>query len=163
MKDPKWLEEARKYIGQHEVVGSKHSPFVLRLWQLIRAPFKDDETPWCAGFVGGMLELSGIPNAGGAWARGYLKQGVKLSKPAYGCIVVFERGPTSGHVGFVVGQDASGRLMVLGGNQGNAVNIKPFPKSRVLGYRWPGVMPLPERYNLPTLDSRGMALSSNEA
>jgi hypothetical protein len=26
---------------------------------------------------------------------------------------------------------------VLGGNQGNAVSIKPYPLERVLSYRWP--------------------------
>jgi uncharacterized protein (TIGR02594 family) len=92
-----------------------------------------------------------------------------LSKPAYGCVVVFWRGTktgTAGHVGFVVGRDKFGNLMVLGGNQSDAVNIKPFamsgPNDRVLGYRWPGVYPYPERFNLPLLGSDGK-LSTDEA
>lgn len=64
----------------------------------------------------------------------------------------------------VVAKDAKGNLMVLGGNQGDAVNIKPFAVSRVLAYRWCGTQsqPAPHRYKLPVLRSDGK-LSTNEA
>jgi hypothetical protein len=68
----------------------------------------------------------------------------------------------NGHVGFVAGQDRAGNLMVLGGNQGDAVSIKPFARGRVLGFRWPADEPLPEAAALPVLTSSG-ALSRNEA
>ena len=48
-----------------------------------------------------------------------------------------------GHVGFVVGRDATGNIMVLGGNQSDAVNVRAFPASRVTGYRWPTGVPAP--------------------
>lgn len=96
----------------------------------------------------------------------------KLSKPAYGCIVTFTR-QGGGHVGFVIGKDKSGNLMVLGGNQGNRVSIAAFSPSRVTGYYWPSLWdkqakrplktsPLPARYDLPTLTYNGK-LSTNEA
>jgi hypothetical protein len=50
--------------------------------------------------------------------------------------VVFNR-DGGGHVGFVVGQQQNGDLMVLGGNQSDAINIRAFSRSRVTGYRWP--------------------------
>ena len=59
-------------------------------------------------------------------------------------------------------ESASGNLMVLGGNQGDAVRISEFSLDRVIGYRWPSVAPLPERYNLPIIGSDGK-LSTNEA
>ena len=167
LPDPVWIEEARKYIGLMEIVGAKHNPTILSWWQLIKLNFKTDEIPWCMGFVMGMMALVGYPTIPTAWARDGLKYGVKLDKPAYGCIVVFERG-SGGHVGFVVGKDTNGNLMVLGGNQANGVNIKPFDArlkangGRVLGYRWPGKWPLPERFDLPLLTSDGK-LSTNEA
>ena len=78
-----------------------------------------------------------------------------------GCIAVFER-KGGGHVGFVVGTDERGRLMVLGGNQGDAVTIAPFDKSRVLGYRYPqGEKVLAG--SLPLLASNGTPSSQNEA
>jgi uncharacterized protein (TIGR02594 family) len=165
MNDPKWVALARGYIGLREIVGRRHHPKVLEWWRLIGAPwFEDDETPWCGAFVGGVLVEAGIspPAKGaGASARAWLNFGVKLDRPAYGCIVVFERGG-GGHVGFVVGRDQHGNLMVLGGNQGDAVNIKPFARARVLGYRWPSVYPLEERFTLPLLTSDGH-LSRDEA
>ena len=96
-------------------------------------------------------------------ARSYEKAGTKLDKPAYGCLVTFTRNG-GGHVGFVVGKDSRGNLMVLGGNQGDAVNIKPFAVSRVTAYRWVGTMSVPAamRYDLPLLQSDGKA-SVNEA
>lgn len=165
MKDPRWLAVARKYIGQKEIPGKANNPLIIQWWEAIKAPFRDDLTPWCAGFVGGVLEECGIKSTRSAAARSYLKHGVKLDKPAVGCIVVFWRGSPkgfSGHVGFVVGMDRKANLMVLGGNQGDEVNIKPFSKQRVLGYRWPGIYPLEERFNLPLLHSNGRP-STNEA
>lgn len=156
-----WIAEARKYIGSKEVVGPKHNNVIVNMWRAISQPYRDDETPWCAGFVGACLKAANYPFLSSAWARAYVDFGVKLNEPAYGCIVVFARGK-GGHVGFVVGENANGNLMVLGGNQFNAVNIKPFASSRVLAYRWPGIYPYPQRFTLPILTSDGK-LSTNEA
>jgi hypothetical protein len=41
-------------------------------------------------------------------------RGAGVAAPGY--IVVFERKPKFGHVGFVVGADRDGNLLVLGGN-----------------------------------------------
>jgi uncharacterized protein (TIGR02594 family) len=164
--EPTWLAEARKHIGQREIAGTRHNPLIVRWWAAISAPFRDDETPWCAGFVGGCLEAVGIRSSRSAMARSYSRWGLGVA-PAVGAIVVFSRPPssTSGHVGFIVGRDQHERLMVLGGNQGDAVNIKPFSLDRVLGYRWPPGHPLPKPGNvkdLPVVRSDG-SVSTNEA
>lgn len=166
LDDPAWLSMARSYIGEREIKGARHNPLILGWWEAIGAAFRDDETPWCGAFVGGVLREAGYPaQNGGAAARAWLKYGVPLDRPAYGCIVIFWRGSRngwSGHVGFVVGQDRNGNLMVLGGNQSDAVNVKPFSRSRLLGYRWPGKWPYRERFDLPLLNSDGK-LSVDEA
>lgn len=166
LNDPAWLAVARKYVGQKEIKGPHHNPHILEWWKDIGSHYKDDETPWCGAFVGGVLAEAGIqPVKNGASARAWLNLPVKLDKPAYGSIVVFWRGAKSGsagHVGFVVGRDKFGNLMVLGGNQSDAVNIKPFDTARVLGYRWPGIYPYADRFNLPLLGSDGKT-STNEA
>lgn len=166
MAGPAWLDVARRYIGLREVAGPQNNPHIVRWWKNIGAPFSDDATPWCGAFVGGVLAELGIkPVAGGASARAWLKLPVKLDRPAVGCVVVFERGGASsglGHVGFVVGRDQRGNIMVLGGNQGDMVSIKPFSRTRILGYRWPGVYPYEDRFNLPVVNSDGV-LSTNEA
>lgn len=142
MDDPKWLEVARGLVGLHEVAGSQHSPEILKFWREIRrGGIKDDETPWCAAFVGACLERAGIQSSRFESAKSYLQWGVPLNEPRLGCVVVFTR-DGGGHVGFIVGRDSSGRLLVLGGNQGDAVNVKAFPLGRVSGYRWPAGQPV---------------------
>lgn len=97
-------------------------------------------------------------------ALAYLDAGLRLSKPAYGCIVVFKR-DGGGHVGFVVGKDKNGNLMVLGGNQNDMVCISPFKFDRVVGYIWPALSdgqqttPHEFRYDLPVLNSLGISTS----
>jgi hypothetical protein len=55
---------------------------------------------------------------------------------------IFIRGNSNwkGHVGFYVGETAKS-IKTLGGNQSNAVNIRHYSKSRVLGFRRPKVKP----------------------
>ena len=140
---PTWLEEARKHLGVREIPGVNHHPLILRMWKAIkRGGIKDDETPWCAAFVGFCLENVGIVSSRFESARSYLTWGRKLDNPVVGCVVVFSR-DGGGHVGFVTGMDNAGRLLVLGGNQGNEVNIRSFPRDRVTGYRWPLAVPVP--------------------
>lgn len=171
MNELSWIKIARNYIGTKEIKGSKHNPVIVGFWgrafKTLKkvVGIKDDDTAWCGAFMANVFSEAGlvqhIPNAF-AWARSYLTVGTKLDKPAYGCVVVFSRG-TGGHVGFVVGKDTTGRLMVLGGNQSDSVNIMAFDTSRVLGYRWCGAWSIPNksRYNLP-LYTGTTILSTNE-
>lgn len=165
LEDTPWITVAKKYIGVHEILGPHHNPHILKWWKNMGAPFRDDETPWCGAYVGGVLFEVGIkPAKNGAMARAWNSFGKKLTKPAVGCIVVFWRGSktgSAGHVGFCLGKDQRDNLMILGGNQGNEVSVKPFSTDRVLGYRWPGIAPREERYNLPVIGSDGR-LSTNE-
>lgn len=137
MSEPKWLTEARKHIGLSEIKGREHSAEILQFWKDIkRGGIKDDETAWCAAFVGAMLERSGVKSSRFESAKSYLEWGGLIGSPVLGCIVVFTR-QGGGHVGFAVGRDKAGNLLVLGGNQGDEVSIRAFPVSRVSGYRWP--------------------------
>lgn len=161
--EPIWLEEARKYLGVREIKGQVHESAIVRFWKAIRmGGIKDDETPWCAAFVGAMLENVGLMSARSGTARDYLQWGVDLDYPVVGCIVVFERG-SGGHVGFLVGHDEHWRLMIFGGNQGDAVSIAPFELGRVLGYRWPTPIPIPPADRLPLIPSGGSPASTREA
>lgn len=170
MNEPKWLELARTYLGVAEIKGPQHNPKILDLWKAAKlGGIKNDEIPWCAGFVGGILEMVGIRSTRADSARSYLNWGIKLDGPVIGCVVIFERGAASGHVGFVVGR-VNDYLAVLGGNQGDKVSIAPFDAGRVIGYRWPSDTALPvsaafglKLASLPLLRSNGEPLSTNEA
>jgi uncharacterized protein (TIGR02594 family) len=142
MPEPKWIALGRSLIGLHEIPGVEHSPEIVSMWKDIkRSGIKNDETPWCAAFVGAMLERAGIQSSRFESAASYLNWGNSMASPVYGCVAVFSR-QGGGHVGFVVGRDADSNLLVLGGNQGDAVNIKAFSPLRVTGYRWPDGIPL---------------------
>lgn len=138
--EPKWLVAARELVGLKEIVGSRHEAKVLKFYaEAGHSWVKDDETAWCAAFANAMLGRAGIKGTGSLAARSFLSWGEKLAKPRVGCIVVFKRGSSSwqGHVAFFI-REVSGKIEVLGGNQGNAVSIAKYPKSSLLGYRWPG-------------------------
>ena len=157
-----WIAEARTHIGLREVPGPKNNSVILGWLRKLRAWWSDDSTPWCGTFAAMCLANAGLtPPKDWYRATAWLTLPVALSRPAYGCVVVFTR-DGGGHVGFVVGKDKAGNLMVLGGNLGDAVNIRPFALNRVAGYRWPSAYPSTGRFNLPVLDSDGK-VSDNEA
>lgn len=162
MSEPAWLVEARKHVGLKEITGKTHAPTITRWLRQLGAWWNDDETPWCGTFVPACLEAAGVPKPRN-WFRAlaWLDFGVPLVEPRVGCVVVFRR-EGGGHVGFLVGKDEQSRLMVLGGNQGNAVSVAPFERFRVLGYRWPSAVPAPAA-GLPLIASNGAVSSRSEA
>lgn len=180
-KELPWVQFMRDHNGLREIPGSKHNPTILQWLKEMgsfskeaKAWYADDEVPWCGLAVGIAMGKTGRYVVK-EWfrAKSWMDANLtKLDKPAYGCIVVFTR-QGGGHVGIVVGKDAAGNLMVFGGNQGNALNIRPFALSRVTGYYWPSIWnkethsvvksaPAATRYQLPILKSDGR-LSTNEA
>lgn len=107
---------------------------------------EDDEVPWCSSFVCWVLAQVKLPHTSSGAGRSWMRRGptIALAKPRVGCIVPLWREALAsykGHVGFLVREDEN-NVWLLGGNQGNAVTIKPFPKRRVLGFRWPTSAPL---------------------
>lgn len=137
----KFLDEARKYMGAKEIPGLNHSPWVLSLFKRLGHGWvRDDETAWCAAFVGNVLENCGVQSTKKLNARSYLTWGheVPTDEALPGDIVVFWRGkPTTpqGHVAFFVGWDDKGNPKVLGGNQSNMVCVATYPRMRVLSVR----------------------------
>ena len=131
---------ASEYIGLSEFPGAKQNPKIVKMFADTGNDWvKDDETPWCAAFVGSVLAQCGITGTGKLNARSYLDWGVELSlKDAEpGDVVVFSRGnsTTQGHVAFFDGWVNNSKINVVGGNQGNAVTRQAYPVSRVLGVR----------------------------
>lgn len=161
MSEPAWLVIARRDVGLAETPGRSTTPTIRRWLIELGAWWQDDETPWCGVAVAAWMRQASImvPRH---WyrARAWLDWGVPLNLPALGCVVIYARSG-GGHVGLLVGQDQRGRLLTLGGNQGNRVSIAPFDRERVLGYRWPLESP-PPTHGLPTIHASGRT-SSNEA
>ncbi|AFC22889.1 peptidoglycan-binding lysin domain protein [Saprospira grandis str. Lewin] len=149
---PAWISKAEGYKGKAETAKMvKDDPFVKMLFQELGTydEWAHKQTVktanWCAAFVSHCLKKSGQPALSyydGGRAKKYLDYGRKIDKPAYGAIVVFSRSG-GGHVGFVAGQTDS-HILTLGGNQGNKVCIKAYPKSKVQGYVVPSSWTVPE-------------------
>lgn len=104
---------------------------------------------WCAAFVNASLAQSGMKGTGSNMAKSFLNWGEPTDNPQKGDIVVFDRGGTSGHVGFFDGFNENGTIRVLGGNQGpegqGKVSYANYSTDLLLGYRrvpsQPGVEP----------------------
>lgn len=131
-------ELAQKEVGTVEWAKGDNPKVVAYFKDSGNAGVTDDETAWCAAFVGAMLHRSGAKGTGKLNARSYLEWGVpvdrKDAKP--GDVVIFKRGNSSwqGHVAFFV-KDKGALIEVLGGNQSNAVNVKGYQASQLLGIR----------------------------
>lgn len=139
------LQVAQQWIGEKELAGPLSNPLVLAMLRLDAKWVEDDVTPWCSAFVGFVCKcLPGVERSRSLAARSWLLVGKEVSlaqaKPGWD-VVVLTRGTgkqpgkdviaASGHVGFYVGQEGP-NVLVLGGNQGDAVSIAPFAKSRIL-------------------------------
>ena len=170
--DPVWIIEARRYLGIAEVVGRGSNATILgwakRLGtKVLGMTYADDDTPWCGLFVAAVIAatlpgevLPAIVVRASSWD----KFGRKLNAPAFGAIARFQR-PGGGHVGFVVGRSADGKLLrILGGNQSNRVSETWIEADRLVagGMRWPSsINSTPEP--APILNAKGAPVSRNEA
>jgi uncharacterized protein (TIGR02594 family) len=130
---------AKSFIGTKEVAGASHNPDIVRMFAASGHKWvQDDETPWCAAFVGAVLAQLGFAGTNELRAKSYETWGRDVTgsvKP--GDVVVLWRGERNGpmgHVGFFVRFEGD-QVYILGGNQGDAVNIAPFPIERVVAYR----------------------------
>lgn len=138
---------ARRFLGVEEVEGMTSNPLVLAMLRLDADWPKDDATPWCSAFVNFIAWLLDLPRSKSLTARSWLPIGspVAIEEAAPGFdVVVLKRGggnqpgpevlDAPGHVGFLAGE-AGLDVLVLGGNQGNAVTVARFPRSQVIGIR----------------------------
>lgn len=160
-----WLAAGMEPYGWHEVRDNAR----LRAWLLSDGRTLGDPKaqPWCGDYAETAIRL-GLPNEPfpGAlgqnpyWARNWALFG-RPTAPTFGCVGVWSRG-SGGHVGFIIGHDASA-WHVLGGNQGDRVSVTRISKTarELLATRWPATFPA-RPINLPTRSAGNLTLSTNE-
>ncbi|WP_353217080.1 TIGR02594 family protein [Sandarakinorhabdus sp.] len=142
-----WFTEAQRAIGITEDTGPGSNPLIIGWAKRLRIDYGDDEVSWCGLFVAHCIGLTmpaeTLPtNALGA--RSWGSFGVDCT-PQPGAVMTFWRESLQGwkgHVGFYVGEDKN-NFHILGGNQGNAVNVSRYPRARFLKSRWPKGAPAP--------------------
>lgn len=132
----KMYEIAKREIGTSEISGPAANKRIIEYHSATTLHATSDEVPWCSAFVNWLCRECGIPGTGSAMARSFLLWGRATDDPEIGDVVVFSRGSDgiSGHVGLVVSRSRF-TVSVLGGNQGDKVQIKNYPRFQVLGYR----------------------------
>lgn len=161
--EPLWVTRCREVMGLHEVRdNAKLSAFLKLDGRTLGDPAR---LPWCGDLVETCIRLAlpeeplpGVVGRNPYWARNWAMFGVHVP-PTFGAVASFMR-ESGGHVGFLVGIDAAA-FHVLGGNQGNEVNVTRIAQSRLLATRWPSTVPLP-RIGLP-IGQSDRPLSLNEA
>lgn len=148
---------AQRWVGVKETPGPAATPFVLGMLRLDGMAIADDATAWCSAFINFIAWLLRLPRSKSLAARSWLWIGetIALEHARVGFdVVVLKRGLgpqpgpdvrsvdasgrvlgyPPGHVGLFAGLDGE-FVLVLGGNQGDAVSIDRFPRTQVLGVR----------------------------
>jgi uncharacterized protein (TIGR02594 family) len=138
------FEIARGYIGTTEGPGPANNPVVMEMYASVGHDWVEhDSVAWCAAFVGHCLETAGIRSTRKLTARSYLDWGipVEITEAQPGDIGVIPRGASSwqGHV-FFIDRIEGAWVWGLGGNQSDAVTIKRYPVSKLLGVRRAGTV-----------------------
>ena len=141
------FELAQRFIGIKEVPGSGDSHQVMAFLTLDNSWPGHDEVPWCSAFVNYICWELRLPRSKSLAARSWLSIGSSINvhdAEAGFDIVILKRGGANepgpevldaqGHVGFFAGLEGND-ILVLAGNQGNAVNIQRFPTEQLLGIR----------------------------
>jgi uncharacterized protein (TIGR02594 family) len=126
-------------LGEKEIAGPASNPRIVEYLHStnLGAPLDNtDETKWCSAFVNWCVEKAGHAGTDSASALSWASWGTEATAPVPGDIVVFNWGRGSGHVGFFVSATST-IVKVLGGNQGDAVNIKDWSKGKVYRIRKP--------------------------
>lgn len=136
---PPWLRLAFAEVGVAAHPPGSSNPRITEYHAGTNIEGYDDKVSWCSSFVHWTLAAAGIAGTGSALARSWLDWGAPLARPVPGCIAVLWReSPTSwrGHVGYYLREDEE-QVWLLGGNQLGQVREHGYPKSMVIGYRWP--------------------------
>ncbi len=148
--EPRWVTHARKFYGLKEAKGPKTNPVIAGWLKTLKAWYGDDETPWCGTFLGAVFHEMGykIP-AVYMRAKDWLKWG-KAVPICFGAVGIKSR-VGGGHVTIIVGRTREGKLVGLGGNQGDAVSYATFDPKVFEGFRWPINEPLPIAVGMASL------------
>ena len=160
------FEIARGYIGTTEGPGPANNPVVMEMYASVGHDWVEhDSVAWCAAFVGHCLEMAGIRSTRKLTARSYLDWGipVEIAEAGPGDIGVIPRGASSwqGHV-FFIDRIEGAWVWGLGGNQSDAVTIKRYPISKLLGVRRAGTVAPSATMSARAVQARLKALGYHE-
>jgi uncharacterized protein (TIGR02594 family) len=138
---------AERFVGVKETAGGATTPVILAMLQLDQSWPEGDEVPWCSAFANWIAWLLRLPRSKSLRARSWLGVGKPIGieeARAENDVVILKRRPEDpgpedleapGHVGFFAARLEGGSVLIMGGNQGDAVRICPYREDLVLGVR----------------------------
>lgn len=140
---PPWAVEMERRRGLHE----KRDNGVLSRW-LRGGRFLGDPArlPWCGDAIETAivrtLPHEPVPD-NPFWAQAWKGFGIDAGGPVIGSIGVIRWNARSGHVGIVMAYDpVRHRVLLLGGNQSNAITLQWFDERKFIAWRWPKTFPI---------------------
>jgi len=129
------------HIAEDKIPGHSN-PEIDKFFTATSMGAAHEDTAWCGAFVSWCMANSGnakvvADNRRSARAADWRSWGAPLGKPSIGAVAVLRPlvPKSSGHVGFVNGEDG-GRVVLLGGNQHDQLCEAKFNKADVVQYRW---------------------------
>lgn len=179
---PRMLTEALKLYGVLEGPGAANNPTIVGWADELAAAlptayarwagtwYAEDATPWCGLFMAVVAQRANVDDrperrppekylSAASWA-GWGLDAEALGGAELGDVLVFTR-QGGGHVGLYVGEDAT-HYHVLGGNQGDRVNISRIAKDRLTAVSRPRYLAKPANVRKVRLSPVG-EISRNEA
>lgn len=153
------VEEMNKNISE-----SGMNPEILKYFDYTQlkgtSAAKTDKTPWYAAFANYCVEIVDIDGTNNATAFSFKQWGQSYpkSEPKFGAIAIM----SYSYVGFVVGINSDDRIILLGGNQNDAVNLSTNLQKQVVKYVYPNDYN-PTELPLPKFNMKGRSLNVNSS
>ena len=165
---PRHLTEALKLLGTVERPGAADSPVIMGWRDELRTAgipivgYSADSVPWCGLFMAVVMHRARRPVVDQPlWALNWSSWGEPGGQPELGDLLTFKR-TGGGHVALYIAEDSMGYYHVLGGNQGDKVNIMRIAKTRMHACRQPAYRTKPSSVK-PVVVSASGVISRNEA
>jgi uncharacterized protein (TIGR02594 family) len=153
-----WVKIGLKEVGTREVIGGGSNPRIDYYHKIAGLPWAKDQVPWCGSAMAYVFQkaIKDTPK-NPARALSWSHFGIAIDNPAVGCVAV-KRRDGGGHCGIVLAVRGA-ELLLLGGNQSDAFNIKKYRVSSFDWFRYPKGQSL----NVYTLAFVDTSVSASEA
>lgn len=160
---PKMIIEGLKLFGTEEATEVGEDNPVILLWaKEVNIPnYIHDSIAWCGLYMAVVAKRAGKEVVKDPlWAANWLHFGSVMNEAMFGDVMIFKR-PGGNHVALYIAEDTY-TYFVLGGNQGDMVDIIRIAKSRCIGIRRPKYSIQPLSVRKIFLNAEGK-ISSNES
>jgi len=127
-----WIKIGLKEVGTLETIGNESNSRIEYYHKVAGLPWAKDQVPWCGSAMAYVFQKAQIPLPNNpARALSWSRFGISLDTPIVGCVAIKYRNG-GGHCGIVLAIKGQ-YLLLLGGNQNDAFNIKVY---RVSSFNW---------------------------